>query len=269
VKTIIRIGDTMAQLAPLGVAMLADAYDKRRKDLSEATLMVYETPGGPVYVIVSPRPPELLPGDRRVWAVFAPVDSQEPLATFFEKSVAERWATREYTAEADYRIEEIDATDRVAIRACVAVVVKNADDQVLYCRHKRTKQWSIPEGDLQIGETGEAAARRCVRSIFDAEIGPVMLPQRVPYINVYLPEAGHYLALVLVAQIVDADVAFTIKSDIYDAWQWGSAKEPPNPQFVTVRAIRQVLEVTEPPPPVAAVAKSSTKLHKSKTSRKR
>jgi len=246
-KTLVRIGQafdsaTEAKLAPLAVAMLANAFDKRRKELAEAVLVVDKTPDGLVYITIGPNPPELVVGNRRVFGVFSPIDSQEPLATFHDRDAADEWATSTCHEEG-FTVREIDATDRVAIRPCVAVVVKQENDQVLYGRLKRTHQWTIPEGELLLGETAEGAARRTVREQFGIEIGAVSIPARVPYINIFFPELGHYLSLLLVAPALGEP---EIKSDLYDAWVWGSAATPPEPQFVTVAAIKKVLATTEP-----------------------
>lgn len=256
-KTIIRIGQVFdsrervqqAQLGAFGTALLADAFGKRRQEFPEAALIVEkDQTGQPVYLILSPHPPELLAGDRRVYAVFSPVDSQEPIASFRERQEAEAWVRTQprYVAEG-YDIRGIDSTDRITIRPCVGVVVKrSATDEVLYCRLKRSKEWTIPEGDLAVGESVEAAARRAIRNIFDIEIGPTMIPGRVPYVNTYIADAGHFLTLLLVAEYT-ASTDPQLKTDLYDAWRWAPAATPPDPQFVTVRAVRKVLDITEAP----------------------
>lgn len=256
-KTIVRIGQVFdsrervqqAQLGAFGTAMLADAFGKRRQEFPEAALIVEKDhTGQPVYVILSGSPPELLAGDRRVFAVFSPTESQEPIASFREQSEAETWVKGQPRYVTDgYDIRLIDSTDRIAIRPCVGLVIKRGDtDDVLYCRIKRSKQWTIPEGLLGVGESVDAAGRRAVRDQLGIEIGPTMIPGRVPYVNAFLEDVGHFLTLLLVAQYT-GDVEPKLQTDLYDAWQWAPAATPPEPKFVTITAVRKVLAVTELP----------------------
>lgn len=256
-KTIVRIGQVFdsrervqqAQLGAFGTAMLADAFGRRRQDFPEAALIVEKDHSGqPVYVILSGNPPELLAGDRKVHAVFSPVDSQEPIASFREQSEAETWVQSQPRYVADgYDIRLIDSTDRIAIRPCVGLVIKRGNtDDVLYCRIKRNKQWTIPEGVLSIGETVDSAGRRTAREQLGVEIGATMIPGRVPYVNAFIEDVGHFLTLLLVTTYTGADEP-KLQTDLYDAWQWAPAATPPEPKFVTVAAVQKVLAITPPP----------------------
>ena len=243
-KTIIRIGAEESKLAPFATAMLADAFDKRRSDFKESVLVVEKAPSGqPVYIVVSPHPPEIAAGDRRVFAVFSPIESQEPVATFCDEDCAKIWARDSVSITPGYEIRPIDSTDRVTTHVGVAIVIKQQGaDEVIYCRLRRSRQWALPEGQLGLGETVDAAARRIARNMLGIEISEAMIPSRVPYVNAYIEGVGHFVSLVVVA-FTDADPQLT--SDVYDLVQWAPAATPPEPQFMTVRTIRKVLE-TEP-----------------------
>jgi len=221
--------------------MLADAFDKRRSDFKESVLVVEKAPSGqPVYIVASPHPPEIAAGDRRVFAVFAPIESQEPIATFFDEECAKTWA-RDNVSTPGYDIRLIDSTDRVTTRVGVAVVVKRqSTDEVVYCRLRRSKQWALPEGQLGLGETVDAAAKRIARHMLGIEISESMIPARVPYVNAYLEDVGHFVSLVVVA-FCTTDAPLKLASDVYDLIQWASAATPPEPQFMTVKTIRKVL----------------------------
>lgn len=242
-KTIVRISDALdspeqigdARLSSFALAMLAEGFDKRRSETPEALLIVQKASKGPVYITVGPHPPELVAGSRQVYGVFCPADSQEPYATFSDQAKATRWAEVECEEEG-FVVRAIDATDRVGIRPCVAVVIHNAAGQALYVRLAKTGQWTIPEGDLRVGESVESAARRAVAEL-GLEIGPLKMPAHVPYINVVFPELGHYLSLIVVTT---AKSDPSRRSDRYDTWTWGSPTEPPQPQFVTVATIRKL-----------------------------
>lgn len=255
-KTIVRIGQAIdsveqiseAKLSTFGLAMLAEGFDKRRAELPEAILVVQKAAKGPVYITVGANPPELVAGDRKVFAVFCPPDSQEPVATFCAEAAAKTWAEGS-CAQEGYSIRHADATDRVGIRPCVAVVIRNEADQVLYVRLAKTHQWTIPEGDLLVGESVESAARRTARDHLGLELGRVGMPAHVPYINVLFPELGHFLSLILVAHAQNEPEK---KGTLYDAWTWGSASSPPEPQFVTVATIRRLATSGVTPASLAA-----------------
>jgi ADP-ribose pyrophosphatase YjhB (NUDIX family) len=254
VKTILRIGQVLdsrasvqtAPFSPFGTALLAETFDGKRRDCPEAILVVEQSKGGPVYITIGGNPPELLQGERRVHAVFSPRESQEPVATFFDKVAASRWA-KVACKKPGYAIREIDSTDRVSVRTGVALVVRTPDDQAIYCRIKKSKEWTIPETELQLGESADSAARRLAREL-SITIGTVSIPERVPYVNAYIEGAGHFLTLVLVGEWLTGEPKLG-KDSMFDAAVWGPAGDPPRPMFVTVTAIRKVLTMTEPPQP--------------------
>ncbi|MGH7177022.1 MAG: hypothetical protein ACREJC_06565, partial [Tepidisphaeraceae bacterium] len=102
-KTIIRISphavDTPERIAQeklpsLAINMLAEAYAQRRSEIGDDALLVLGKGKDekPVYITIGSKPPELAVGGRRVHGVFAPPESQEPLATFADRDDAKKWA---------------------------------------------------------------------------------------------------------------------------------------------------------------------------------
>lgn len=251
-KTILRIGELGESPAPMATALLARAAAKM--PLEEAAMVVEKLDDGrEIYITIGSRPPELLAGDRMVHAVFSPLESQEPVATFFEEESAKKWA-QDLVEPA--RIKKIESTDHVGIRPCVAVVLRRrSGTEALYCRLRRSKEWTIPESRLQVGETALSAAQRAVFP-FGFELGTVQIPTRVPYVNAYVPDVGHFLVLVLVADIAapgtpESRVVVPFdKHPLFDAIQWAPAATPPDPKFATIKVIQKSLEA---PPPVGSV----------------
>lgn len=239
-KTIVRVGGEESKLAPFASAMLADAF--ARKNLPEGVLVVEHAQGKPVYIVVSPNPPEIVHGDRRVWGVFA-ASAQEPIATFALEDDANRWSTN--SEMPDTVVREIDSTDKVHVRVGVAIVIKRrGTESTLYARLTSNKQWTIPEVLLNLGESVDGAARRAARELVGIEIDSTQIPHKVPYVNAWVPEVGHFMSIVLIAEC-DAEVEPEIKGTIYDALEWRPAGDPPEPHFLTMRAIRMIAKPTD------------------------
>lgn len=254
-KTIVRIGQVVdakdAALSPFAVAMLAQAFAKRRDAFDEAAMVVEAGGDGqPVYFTIGSRPPELCAGDREVFAVFSPIESQEPVATFFDETHATKWA-EEICRPVGFCIRKIDSTDRVPIHVGVAVVVKRGED-VLYCHLKRNREWALPEGPILRGESVDSAARRAVFAMTGIEIGPAKIPERVPYINAWIPDVGHFVTLILVADYERGELSPA--TSLVDGCMWRAGSDPPTPSFLTIQAVQKVLAITSPPTASAITA---------------
>lgn len=252
-KTVIRIGDVLdtpealaeRKFSAFGVKTFVDNFSKTRGDAPEALLIVeHDDRKRPVYITVGPNPPELLVGDREVHAVFAPPDSQEPCASFATKEDAVAWGERQ---DGGYIVRRIDSTDRLGVQPSVAVIVRRNDD-VLYCRLRRGKLWTLPEGRLEVGESVEAAARRAVKQLLGLEIGDVMIPGNVPYVNTFIEQAAqHFLTCVLVANYEGGTPTVHDPHGVIEHCEWFPAKDPPGPLFPTVQGIIRILKAKETP----------------------
>jgi 8-oxo-dGTP pyrophosphatase MutT (NUDIX family) len=268
VKTVIRIGqvlDTPEALAAqkfsaFGIRTLADSFAALRDDHPEAVLFVeHDAKKRPVYITVGPNPPELLAGDRQVHAVFSPPDSQEPMATFFAKEDAIAWAS---TLDEDYAIRAIDSTDRMGVQASVAVIVVRGSD-ALYCRLKRGKLWTLPEGRIEVGESVESAGRRAVKNLLGLDLGAVKGSTNVPYVNTFMEHAAqHFLTCVLVGEHTGGTPTVRDPHGVIDHCEWFPLKDPPGPLFPTVQGIIRIAKSAPPPetnvqePPARPVAEA-------------
>jgi ADP-ribose pyrophosphatase YjhB (NUDIX family) len=256
VKTIIRIGEVIespeAKLAKkfssFGVRAFVEGYGNIRADHPEAVLFVEEDQNRiPVYITVGPNPPELLAGDRRVYAVFSPPDSQEPLATFVNEDLAREWAesTPEHNPEG-FVIRPIDSTDRLGVQANVIVMVRRGPD-LLFCRLKKSKLWTFPEARLEVSESTTWAARRAVKDTVGITIDEVKIPGLVPYVNTFVETAAqHFLSVVLVADTFEGEPRIMDPDGIFDACEWHPATDPPAPLFHTVQGIDRILSAQRP-----------------------
>lgn len=255
-KTIIRIGEVIespeAQLAKkfssFGVRAFVEGYGTIREDHPEAVLFVEKDQNKtPVYITVGPNPPELLSGDRRVYAVFSPPDSQEPIATFQDEYHARGWAESvPWDHDEGYTIRQIDSTDRLAVQASVMVMVRRGED-LLFCRLKKSKLWTFPEARLEVGESTTSAARRAVKDTVSLRIDEVKIPGLVPYVNTFVEQAAqHFLSCVLVADVFEGTPKLVDPDGIFDAVGWYPAYKPPQPLFHTVKGIDRILSTQRP-----------------------
>jgi ADP-ribose pyrophosphatase YjhB (NUDIX family) len=257
-KTIIRIGETLegtsqiqeAKLSAFGVKQLVDAFAKRRSDFSDGLMVVeHAEDKRPVFITLSSRPPELLQGQREVYAVFWPPDSQEPVATFFDEPDAQKWAADKYDdlgkGRDEYIIRPIDSTDKMGVVVSLATMVSRPDGKMLFCRIKGSKEWTLPEGTIGLGESTGAAAVRSVLQTCGVEIENTGIPARIPYMNTYVGMAGqHFLTIVMHGQYKGGNAAAL--DDTYDRVEWFPAKYPPKPQFGLMAGIVRALEKYEP-----------------------
>lgn len=252
-KTIIRIGDVVegpeAKLAKkfssFGVRAFVEAFGNIRDQHPEAVLIVEEDQDKrPVYITVGPNPPELLSGDRRVFAVFAPPDSQEPLATFAVEGHARQWAeSGPEGCEEGYTIRNVNSTDRLDVQASVVVMVRREND-LLFCRLKKSKLWTFPEARLEVGESVTWAARRAVQDTVGLRITDPKIPGLVPYVNTFLEQAAqHFLSCVLVADAFEGTPKIIDPDGVFDTCEWYPADKPPRPLFPTVEGIDRILTV--------------------------
>jgi 8-oxo-dGTP diphosphatase len=250
-KTIIRICNVLdtpeaiaaKKFSAFGLRTLVEGYAPLREEHPEAVLIVQnDEEGRPVYVTLGPNPPELLAGDRQVYAVFSPADSQEPIATFAYEDKAQEWAEASTDPKEGFEIRAINSTDRLDVQPSVAVMIRRGDD-LLFCRLRRSKMWTFPEGRLEVGESVESAARRAVRSMVGLELGPLFIPGNVPYINTFIePAAQHFLTCILVGDYVEGAPAVADPLGVIDNCEWHPATDPPVPLFHTLQGLIQVLE---------------------------
>ncbi len=261
-KTIVRIQDTIEgienaqreRLSGFGLKQFVESFAKRRADFPEGLMIVdVAEDGRPVYVVTGSRPPQIIAGQRRVHAVFWPVDSQEPAGTFAEEAAAQRWASAEYDASGvPYLIREIDSTDRIGTQVSLATMVWR-DRDMLFCRMKGTKEWTLPEGAIGIGETIAAATKRSVLSTCGIEIDHVGIPARVPYVSTYMRHVGqHFLTVVMYAKHKAGEIAAL--EDTYDRVEWFPAKQPPRPLFGLVQGVVKILSKYDEPVEATAQA---------------
>jgi ADP-ribose pyrophosphatase YjhB (NUDIX family) len=272
VKTIIRINPhavdsperiAAEKLPPLAVRMLAEAYSGRRDELGDDALLVLDQgkDGKPVYLTIGSRPPELAVGGRRVHGVFAPPDSQEPIATFFDREDAKKWALSKWPIDPaappgevmskDFKIGEIDATDKPVVRVAVTALMIH-EGKVLMGKLKKSGMYVLPEGPLEVGESVESAVQRAVKVSTGLDVGRIAVSKFAPYISTYVEKAGqHFITLVLSCEYVGGDpVALDA---MWESVGWFDAENPPEPLIVMVKQIIALAKFNAAPstPPAA------------------
>lgn len=219
----------------LAVRMLSEAYAKKRADLKDDAILIVD--GGeharPTYIMVGGRPPELVIGHRRVWAVFAPPDSQEPIATFFAQVDAERWADANWPHQS--RVAEIDSADSPKVQVAVAALIVH-EGKVLFGRLKNTGEYVLPEGSIVVGETLESATQRAAKVSAGVDVGKISVSKTAPYVNTLLPRGHqHFITLCMACAYAGGEPKALDPS--WDFCGWFPADQPPKPLFVTVQQI--------------------------------
>lgn len=283
-KTIIRISpyavdspDRLAaeKLPALAVRMLAEAYSTRREEHGDDALLVLDQgkDGKPVYLTIGSKPPELAIGGRRVFGVFSPPESQEPIATFFEQAAAEKWAMGYTAPGTDCKIGEIDATDKPVVRVAVTALIMR-DGKVLLGKLKKSGLYALPDGELNVGESIESATQRAVKVITGLDVGRIAVSKTAPYISTFIDKAGqHFLTLVMVVEYVGGE-AQTL-DPMWESCGWFDADKPPEPLLITVQQIialaKHTAKLDNPPSLVVAVqrARRARGIKPKKKSRKR
>ena len=218
--------------------MLAEAYALRRSEHGDDALLVLDMgkDGKPVYITIGSKPPELAIGGRRVFGVFAPPDSQEPRATFFDKTDAEGWATGQWPNDhADFKIGEIDATDKPVVRVAItALIIHNG--KILLGKLKKAGVYVLPEGELLVGESIESATQRAVKVTTGLDVGRISVSKNAPYVSTFVEKAGqHFLTLVMSVEYVGGK---PVPLDaLWESCGWFPADRPPSPLFVTVQQV--------------------------------
>lgn len=265
-KTIIRISPhavdsperiAAEKLPALAVRMLAEAYSMRRDELGDEALLVLDQgkDAKPVYLTIGSKPPELAIGGRRVHGVFAPPESQEPVATFFEKRSAEKWAADAWpTDPADpgavslhYKIGEIDATDKPVVRVAVTALMLH-EGKVLLGKLKKSGLYVLPETGLEVGESAESAVFRAVKVSTGLDVGKVSVSKFAPYVSTFVEKAGqHFLSLVMATQYVGGHP--TPLDPMWESVDWYDAEHPPKPLIATVQQIIALARYNANPPP--------------------
>jgi len=254
-KTIIRIGDVIDtpealaahKISAFGARAFVNGFATLREDHPEALLIVDEDENKhPVYITVGSNPPELLAGDRSVFAVFSPPDAQEPIATFHDPDQANSWAS---SLPDPFVVRQIDSTDRLGVQASVAVILRR-EDQVLYCKLQSNNLWTLPEGTIEVGESVEAAGKRAVKKLLGIDIDALRIPSNVPYVNTFVERAAqHFLTCVLVGDCAGSETVKPCDPDgIVKSCDWFPVAVPPAPLFPTVQGIIRILMTPASPP---------------------
>lgn len=251
-KTIIRINPNAIdsperiaaeKLPTLAVRMLAEAYSMRRTELGAEALLVLDQgkDGKPVYLTIGSHPPELAVGRRQVFGVFAPPDSQEPVATFFDQTAAEKWAQ---TCGDESRVAAVDSTDRSTVRVAIAALILH-EGKVLLGKLKKTGVYVLPEGDLDVGESIESAVQRAVKKTVGLSIGRTSVSKYAPYVSTFI-ENQHFLTLVMATEYVGGTP--TASDSTWESCDWFDAAQPPKPLFITVQQIIALARFNAIPP---------------------
>ena len=263
-KTIIRISphavdgpERMAaeKLPALAVRMLAEAYAMRREELGDDALLVLDQgkDGKPVYLTIGSKPPELAVGGRRVNGVFAPPESQEPVATFFDRDDAKKWALGKWPVNpahpisTDFKIGEIDATDKPVVRVAVTSLMLH-EGKVLLGKLKKSGVYVLPETALEVGESAESAVFRAVKVSTGLDVGKVSVSKFAPYVSTFVEKAGqHFLSLVMATEYVGGHP--TPLDSMWESVDWYDAEHPPKPLIATVQQIIALARYNANPPP--------------------
>lgn len=267
VKTIVRISPhavdsperiAAEKLPPLAVRMLAEAYSTRRDELGDEALLVLDQgkDSKPVYLTIGSKPPELAIGGRRVHGVFAPPESQEPIATFFEREDAKKWALTKWPIDPmappgdvmskDFKIGEIDATDKPVVRVAVTALMIHKG-KVLMGKLKKSGMYVLPEGALEVGESVESAIQRAIKVTTGLDVGRISVSKFAPYVSTFVEKAGqHFITLVMACEYVGGE-----PQPIDPMWEscgWFDAENPPKPLIVMVQQIIALAKFNTAPP---------------------
>lgn len=226
----------------LGSKMLAKAFAGIRTKHPRALMLIEETESGPVYITIGSRPPELVATGRSVWGVYSPPEMHDPRASFQDKEAAEEWASKDSTCQSlGFELDEMLSGEQPQIRASVAIMLRRRE-KLLFVRIRDTKQWTIPEVPLGLGETAEAAARRAAKEV-RLNVDNCYIPAKCPYVNTYFGEAGrHIVTLCMAADVKAGDSTRLRKDSIYDKAEWMAADAVPRPLFPMLEGILRIVD---------------------------
>lgn len=239
-KALLRISDESPEYlaSSLGAKMLAKTFDQNRSKLNDHTLIVEETAGGPVYMVVGPSPPELVVTGRQAFGVFSPPESHDPVASFVDFEAADTWA-QENCEGFGFEISAMSSGEQPQVCVSVAVMIRR-NGKILFCRLDKAKQWSIPEVSLSLGESVEAAARRAAEA-YGIKLGNCYMPGKVPYVNTYFGFAGrHIVTLCMAADIEKGRV--TKKPAGCDKTEWLAMDKIPRPLFPMLEGMIAIVD---------------------------
>lgn len=251
-KCIVRIGQIFegaeqlqsAKLSSFGARQLADAYARVRDKHPDGIMIVEPTEKGTVFLMVSPRPPEIAAGHAELHGVFWPIDCQEPVATFMEEQDAQDWADAKYShlegELSEWIVRPVDATHKLGVQVSLMTIIYRDDGHVLFCRMRNSGQWTLPEGTVGLGESVRAASERSVLETVGLEIENVGKSALAPYVNTYFRTAGqHFVTLIMRADYKAGDAAAL--DEHYDQVEWFPAKHPPQPRFPVLQGLIAIL----------------------------
>lgn len=229
--------------------MIAEAYSARRAEFGDDALLVLDRGKDDkiVYMTIGSRPPELAIGGRRVFGVFAPPESQEPVASFSSQDEAINWATTKWGAASEiYKIGEIDSTDKPVVRVAVTALILH-EGKVLLGKLKKTGHYVLPETGLEVGESIESAVFRAVKISTGLDTGKASVSKFAPYVSTFVEKAGqHFLTLVMATEYIGG---VPVPLDpMWESVDWYDAGTPPKPLIATVQQIIALARYNAAPP---------------------
>lgn len=234
---------TEAKLPSIAIRMLAESFGKNRRP---GALLLIErgADGQPVYLTIGSHPPELHVGDRTMWGVCSPIESQDPIAVFMEKDAAKAWAEAQ---GAPYRLMEVGADSGAVPRVSVAVICHRQGKTLL--GRLTSGMWTLPEGLLNFGEPIDVAAQRILTGANGMRATKISLSRTAPFVNTHYADLRrHFVTLVSLAD-TNADDTPSVLNPAWVEWDWFDTRAaPPAPLLPAVlQLMRMAAAAAEAP----------------------
>ncbi|MGH7179217.1 MAG: NUDIX domain-containing protein, partial [Tepidisphaeraceae bacterium] len=184
-----------------------------------------------------------------------------------DRDDAKKWAlgrwpvSPEHPIAEEFKIGEIDATDKPVVRVAVTALILH-EGKILLGKLKKSGHYVLPEGELEVGESNESAIRRAVKVSTGLDVGAVSVSKHAPYISTFVEKAGqHFISLVMSVQYTEGVPAPL--DPMWESVDWYDAEHPPKPLIVTVQQIIALARYNaNPPPPPEPLPKNPPSLVK-------
>ncbi len=121
-------------------------------------------------------------------------------------------------------------------RVGIGVIIVNHDGKVLTGKRKgsHAPYYSIPGGNLDMGETFEAGAKREIKEETDLDIKNPKVITVTNNLETYRNEGLHYISIILLVQEFSGELKI-MEPEKCEGWVWVDPTHLPSPHFEASR----------------------------------
>jgi len=117
-------------------------------------------------------------------------------------------------------------------RVGLGIIIIDTEGKILVGKRKNSlaPYYSIPGGNLELGETFEAGAIREVKEETDLDINNPQVIAITNNLETYRQEGLHYISIILLAQDFSGSLK-NLEPEKCEEWLWVDPKDLPQPHF--------------------------------------